>query len=466
MEDQDLRSLSDPRFNFPGSEGFFDCAAIGLESKEARDVAKIPGAVADWETAVDQVKTEFALFLGCMESHVAVFYNTTAAAQRILLCLKRAMGSYQGTLLLTDAEYPGIIAAAHEYWDGGIAIARISRLLWRGRTAEAEDVLARTFLASRPCVVYVSHVSRAVGYTLPLQLLTFMKSVLPRLVIVIDGAQAIGNVAVTKDVLEIADFYLSSGHKWLCGKPALGLVHSRDVWSLSDQAQGYSSRSGSAGTGSLEVLRSTARALRDFNGSATSASSGEERGRRIRSIAQWNATLAREFAGAASRLGNGIRVVGDSSWDRNGIVTLRDPGGRITGDALSRFGIQATHLRAEPYFTAGTIEPAGRRFTLGLVGEGNDVRAQVTPISLDQASTDDPAGGGWRFSFHYYHEEDDVKSLVRALEKIVTEADHAEGTHENASAPEGDGKMPRTAAELPRRESVDPPPEKIPAPGL
>jgi selenocysteine lyase/cysteine desulfurase len=45
-----------------------------------------------------------------------------------------------------------------------------------------------------------------------------------RIMLVVDGAQAVGNISVGREVLSASDFYATSGHKWLLGKSSLGFL--------------------------------------------------------------------------------------------------------------------------------------------------------------------------------------------------------------------------------------------------
>lgn len=412
---------------FDGQEKFFDSASIGKESKGAQAArgssaenggkegngGNHEGERNAWAEAVRAVKIEFASLLGVGEASTAVFYNTTAAAQRILMYLDRRMDAPAGTLLLSDAEYPGIIAAAHEYWRGGINVVAVNELLWKGDWQRAEDVLLRACLLGRPSVIYLSHVTRTTGHLLSTQTAALIREVLPRSIIVMDGAQAVGNVELDRKLLSTVDFYITSGHKWLGGHPALGLVYSAEAKILADQAQAYSSRSGSAGTGSLGVLRSTAAAIRDF---VTSGSPGETARIRMQSIAKHNRDRAREFVDAVRRAGWKLRPL----WSEEagtGIVTLADEGTNLKEERFERLGFSVSRVLAEPYVGVEVIRAAGPRYWVRENGRGDGL--VVEPLDLESFSTNDPARGGWRFSLHYFHESKHVADLIAVLGGIA-----------------------------------------------
>jgi len=427
--DEEVRATGIAGMRFKGQASFFDAASIGRESLDAEEarnahdpkahnvlVASKEGERDAWGAAVRQVKIEFASLLSVGEECTGVFYNTTACVQRILMYLDRRMEMPVGTLLLTDAEYSGIIAAAHEYWRGGINVVALNHLLWRGESESAEDLLLRACLLGRPAVVYLSHVTRTTGHRLSDVTILRIRRMLPRSIIIIDGAQAVGNIVVESAILREVDFYVTSGHKWLGGYPSLGLLYSQEARMVADQAQGYSSRSGSAGTGSLGVLKSTARALRDFV-----AGPGDLGGtqKRMRLIAEHNVRMAQEFVGLVRERRWRLTPIGVEWHPESGIVTLVDRGCGLAVEDVKAARIEATRVLAEPYVGVEVIRGAGPRYWISERRTGGG-ELEVEPLDLESFSTNDPAGGGWRFSFHYFHESGHVASLVEGLDTLLT----------------------------------------------
>ena len=186
------------------------------------------------------VRQKFGKLIGQPSHTVCVFHNTTAGVQRILLRLSHLLGRSDATLLLTDLEYPGIVSAVDETWTGKVVMAQVAPLIWRGEADRITQKIEQSILLSRPSVVYFSHVARATGYRIEEGLVGFIRRIMPRSVIVFDGAQACGNIHIGDDLLPNIDFYLTSGHKWLCGQQTLGLVYAHESWGLKDPAQSYS----------------------------------------------------------------------------------------------------------------------------------------------------------------------------------------------------------------------------------
>jgi len=267
MHNINVKSLYDKIIFNEDPKYYFDTASVGIFNSTSDKYTK------DWNIAVDNVKKEYMeLLIGGVDSSsieanmIHIFHNTTAAIQRVFQILNKRIFHSRTNLLTTDAEYPGIIAAAYENWAGDIHIAKIDELIWQNRTKEVIETLKKAFLLTKPQVFFVSHVFRATGYSFPLmQMVNFIKNVKPDTVIIVDGAQAVGNITISKDVLDNVDFYITSGHKWLCGKTTLGLAYAKMGWDLKDPAQSYSLKLCSGGTGDFDVLYSSYDSLKNLN---------------------------------------------------------------------------------------------------------------------------------------------------------------------------------------------------------
>ena len=419
-----------PGLSYPDRGHHFDAAAIGIPPVEVTEAIARARSKLDWDRLVDDVRAQIGLLLRRDKGATSVFFNTTAAVQRILLCLRRSVGAHCPTMLLTDLEYPGIIAAAHELWPGDIVVAQIARHVWDGKTDIALDCLRSAFTAVRPGVVFLSHVDRATGWQLPSTLLTHLRTLSPRIVIVLDGAQAAGNIFISDGVLHMCDFYVTSGHKWLCGMTALGIVWCRPNWELEDPAQSYSTRVGSAGTGSLEVLASCALTMKEFNGVRAGLQGHVGSVRRMQDIQWYNADLSQRFIAAIDRLELGLHCIGTKvpGWKRNGIVTVlgspqRLDIGRIgqwSRDARGHLqGYKLTTLESERYVKHGSVHGLGSRYYFGALP---DTLGQFGMGDFDMTRAVSYARQGdvaWRVSFHYYHTVRDVARLVGMFKRAA-----------------------------------------------
>ena len=208
---------------------------------------------------------------------LAIHSGTTRSIQRALVvALDRARkytSSRYPTLLTTDFEYPGIVTAIDEIWDGPVFVARLKSLL-HNDSGKVPGLFARAARLVRPDVIYISHVDRYTGFVFPWEVLTEIagKADQPPIV-VIDGAQAAGNIDLSAclrlSTNEGPHLYATSAHKFLGALPTLGLLIAlrRNVadnandWNLEDKAVAYSLGQGARGTGSIESMASLARSL-------------------------------------------------------------------------------------------------------------------------------------------------------------------------------------------------------------
>lgn len=196
-------------------------------------------------------------------------------------------------------------------------MVELARYLYEGQETDACETLKRAFLTVQPRIVYISHVSRYTGFVVPPGLLRFFHEENPRCTIILDGSQGLGNVVVTAELLREVDFYIASGHKWLGGHPALGIVWVRDpdFWPIADRAQSTSFDSTQGGTANHIALLSTEKALEDLPAN------------KLINVQVSNRRLASRFlkqVEASSRLKRGgLKPVGGTP--KSGLVSLSVP---------------------------------------------------------------------------------------------------------------------------------------------
>jgi hypothetical protein len=222
-------------------------------SKESKKLA--------WEDAKAEVLRRFLTFLpddvggGCY-----IMPGTTSAVRRVLDCLRPHLRTGLTTLLTTDDEYPGIIAALDEFWPGPMFIAKTSDFIWTSAQGKTEQFLEQCAHIVRPQVVYVSHVTRAAGFRFTEGFFQRMRKAMPTAVIIVDGAQSFGNVDLRCDVgfFQSVDAYITSGHKFGGGKTYSGLIWVGPCLDhvIQDPAVGYTRTQGSGSTGDLPALQS------------------------------------------------------------------------------------------------------------------------------------------------------------------------------------------------------------------
>lgn len=325
---------------------------------------------------------KLATFLDVPVASITTHQNTTNAVNHILgLILEN-----DSRVLTTDLEYPSILEVVkrrankdrlsmieikHEHLSGSLD----SRSLVDRLAVEVNRLLRDTKDTNARCVLVLSHVYYLTGAVLDIARLS--RGIIgnrERLALVIDGAQAIGNICISRDVLEQCDFYAFSGHKWLLGKTSLGImIHfpralSRFGLDLNkvregtfpfsfvdfDVANNYSSESIN-----IEPMVSLDTMLIEF------IEIGQN------DVAEHNKYLSQLFARYAPRIG-GVTVV--SSPVESGIASIRVNDAALVAKALER-------------------------------------RHRI----VCQAVADDIL----RFSFHYFVGQRDVYELVESLNRVL-----------------------------------------------
>ena len=432
-----MKDRVEPKLTFANPSRYFDSAALGhsptLERQQPKQPKTKQYATNDhfkWDHAVNIVQQRFGKLLGQSTQTISVFHNTTAAVQRILLRLTQLLGRSDPTLLLTDLEYPGIVSAVDETWTGRVIMVQLADLIWRKEFSKVTTRIQESILISRPSVIYISHIARVTGYHLAESIADFIRRYSPRTVIIIDGAQSCGNIYVDPDFISKIDFYVTSGHKWLCGKQTLGLVYSHEHWGTKDPAQSYSMTRGSTGTGSRDVIESLQQTLTDFNGELT----GETARERMLGIEQKNAELSKYFCGELVRkhLGRPAGIENSSSWRWNGISTVVFDSFEII-QRLKRSDWQFTCLTDESWRdNFGADAPASRYFL------NPDSDRIIRTANFKESYVPLIEGYPARFCFHYYHDRTHVDALIEAIQ-TATNSEGVSSTKFGSISPTASG---------------------------
>ena len=167
----------------------------------------------------DRVRERAALFLGCEADRLMITRSTTEAMNTVAQGMLLERGD---RVLTTDQEHHGgSVCWTYLGRRRGIEIdvVKIAPL-----DVDAKGIVDRFAAAIRPTtrVISVSHVITTTGLRMPIAEL----SALARsrgILCVVDGAQAIGNIAI--DIKGLGcHAYAASGHKWLRGTKGTGFL--------------------------------------------------------------------------------------------------------------------------------------------------------------------------------------------------------------------------------------------------
>jgi L-cysteine/cystine lyase len=187
-----------------------------------------PFTTAVWpevESTVARLRQRLAGWLGVPATRLSFTENVTSGCVLPLWGLPWQAGE---TLLLSDCEHPGVVAACRE-----LARRHQLELQWlpvadlRCTVEEAEALLLERLEGLlRPGIrlVALSHLLWNTGQLMPIA------QVAERLAreerppwLLVDGAQSLGSIPVAEAAAS-ADIYACTGHKWCCGPEGLGVV--------------------------------------------------------------------------------------------------------------------------------------------------------------------------------------------------------------------------------------------------
>ncbi len=380
----------------------------------------------EWQRLVLEARRKLGTFFrqggaseDCLDAgdQISLFENATRALSRVLHIVGRCYERDWPILLTTDLEYPGCLAAIEDTWRGTIVVARVAEMVRAGpddMDALLEDALVTAYNLVKPGVVFLSHVSRVTGQQLSSELVHYFRERNADVIIVVDGSQAVGNTVISEDLLECVDFYVGSGHKWLGGMPTSGFAWRRDAlrWTVDDPSQ------------SLTGVNEIASAGNGIAWASLIASSTEllERGASV--VAEHNVRLGCVFIEALASVRDIVRVITPCgvSGPPTGLVAVAiDHASRESVAAGLRHDGFGFTMLGEDVMRFGGVSSACAAIEWES-GAPSVRRAGANAEIWQRLGTD----GVFRFCFHYWHTEDDVRRLAASVLRSV-EADAAEG---------------------------------------
>jgi cysteine desulfurase/selenocysteine lyase len=178
---------------------------------------------------MDDVRLQLAAFMGCQVDELCLMPSTTVSFNTVADGLVDS--GYlrpEHTVLQTDQEHPGGEACWRHL--AGLGKLEAFHHLKVPAVPSSEDEIVALFAAAiRPStrVICVSHVLTTSGTVLPLQRLAVLAHENDALLMV-DGAQALGSLAVTLSETGV-DIYTVSAHKWMLAPPGSGALYIRSA---------------------------------------------------------------------------------------------------------------------------------------------------------------------------------------------------------------------------------------------
>ncbi len=198
------------------------------------------------ERAMDDVRAKAARFIGCLTEELVLTRCTTEGMNWVAQGLTLAAGE---RVLTTDQEHPGGRAC----WDyvarrQGVVLDIVVIPPAENSAAAIIDRFAKA-MTPHTRVLSFSHLLSSTGLRMPVAELSALARSRGCLAVV-DGAQAVGGVAVDVKALG-CHVYATSGHKWLLAPPGTGLLYLSDELGktvdpigLQSGRQAYSASSG------------------------------------------------------------------------------------------------------------------------------------------------------------------------------------------------------------------------------
>ena len=164
-------------------------------------------------------------WLGVPPARLAFTENVTSGCVLPLWGLPWQQGE---SLLLSDCEHPGVVAACQELARRlGLQLRKFRVSDLRGRRDHTETLLLERLeqaLEPQTRLVVLSHLLWNTGELLPIERVGERLSIHPNHPwLLVDGAQSLGSVPVAA-AARAADIYACTGHKWCCGPEGLGVV--------------------------------------------------------------------------------------------------------------------------------------------------------------------------------------------------------------------------------------------------
>jgi selenocysteine lyase/cysteine desulfurase len=171
-------------------------------------------------TAADQVRGKAAALVGCSADEILITRGTTDGITTLAHSVRIERGD---RVLLSNQEHEGgEVGWLHRQKLDGVIVDRV-QLPPQEHDVERIVQAYRAAISPRTRVISVSHVLASTGLMMPIAEIASLARA-HNILCVVDGAQAVGHIAV--DVVALGcHAYATSGHKWLMGPKGTGFVY-------------------------------------------------------------------------------------------------------------------------------------------------------------------------------------------------------------------------------------------------
>jgi selenocysteine lyase/cysteine desulfurase len=142
------------------------------------------------------------------------------------------LSGLQRTLVLvtTDADYPSVgdylMKGLQSRYPLNVERVKIHEAIWNGESAERiVETIVNFCRDKKPDIICLGHVSYTCGFVIDVKtVIDKVRPSTPNAIFVIDGAQAFGNIEVSKHLFDSAEYYAGCVHKWLLVRQNLGFL--------------------------------------------------------------------------------------------------------------------------------------------------------------------------------------------------------------------------------------------------
>lgn len=149
------------------------------------------------------------------------FNNTTDAFYNLLNCLFSS--NRNGSIVHTSLDHSCLSYSKEIFGDNNLSYLDVTISLHSGDIDNIYKNLIRNSGTKDSPIVFLPHVHAYSGIILDINSVAdIIKRQNPNAIIIVDGAQAIGNVEI--DISNSIDFYVGCTHKWLCTKNTCGFI--------------------------------------------------------------------------------------------------------------------------------------------------------------------------------------------------------------------------------------------------
>lgn len=172
------------------------------------------------EHAMEDVRANAAAFIGCKKEELVLTRSTTEGMNWVAQGLGLSAGD---RVAITDQEHPG----GRSGWDyvarkQGVVLDIVAIPAGENDAGAIVDRFAKAITPRTRALVF-SHVLTSTGLRMPVAELSALARARGGIAVV-DGAQAVGGIAVDVKALG-CHVYVTCGHKWLLGPKGTGLLY-------------------------------------------------------------------------------------------------------------------------------------------------------------------------------------------------------------------------------------------------